>query len=191
MSCRFLILAGPLGLVEILRWFAVFLGGKHNFIQVTRSGQRLSWIPDARQDVLLMVRSKRRGNLQREWKPEGFTSDKGLTQAFHTWKDARFQRGQCQRSSRQTYGKPCEKRDFVWNEFEDLLSLRVEQKSATAFSLITEILGVVIFYQEYECLLVIIVVPSSYMWRCQRPYFGNFLHRLRTIFQMGLLFTLV
>lgn len=52
-----------------------------------------NWIPDTGQDVLLMVRSEMRRNLQRGWKPEAFTSDKGLTQVFHTWKDARFQRG--------------------------------------------------------------------------------------------------
>lgn len=41
MSCNFLILPSPLGVVEILQWLAMFLGGKHNFIQVTRSGQVL------------------------------------------------------------------------------------------------------------------------------------------------------
>lgn len=91
MSCNFLISPSPLGIGEILQWFTVFLWDKHDFIQVSRSRQLNSRYTG--QDVLLMVRSKMRGNLQRGWKPEAVPSDTGLPQVFHTWKDGSFQRG--------------------------------------------------------------------------------------------------
>jgi hypothetical protein len=81
MSCNLLVLPGSLGIVEILRWFAVLSEEASQCLGYQERAAK--YIPDAEQRVLLMERSKMREIFrERESLKASFRQRPDL--AFHT-----------------------------------------------------------------------------------------------------------